>query len=75
MSSCLLLIVPLCHAYGRLKNRIFEFSVDRGMELLSTCPWFKSEVDTRNSQEESNITATLGRWLYSILNVKSLFGQ
>jgi hypothetical protein len=34
-------------------------SVDRGMELLSTRPWFKSEVDTRNSQEESNITATL----------------
>jgi hypothetical protein len=29
------------------------------MELLSTRPWFKSEVDTRNSVEESNITATL----------------
>jgi hypothetical protein len=30
-------------------------SVDRGMELLSTRMWFKSEVDTRNSREESNI--------------------
>jgi hypothetical protein len=34
-------------------------SVDRGMELLSTRPWFKSEVDTRNLREESNITANL----------------
>jgi hypothetical protein len=34
-------------------------SVDRGMELLSTRPWFKSEVDTQNSREESNITTTL----------------
>jgi hypothetical protein len=35
-------------------------SVDRWMELLSTRTWFKYEVDTRNSREESNITATLG---------------
>jgi hypothetical protein len=34
-------------------------SVDGRMELLSTRPWFKSELDTRNSREESNITATL----------------
>jgi hypothetical protein len=34
-------------------------SVDREMELLSTRPWLKSEVDSRNSLEESNITATL----------------
>jgi hypothetical protein len=34
-------------------------SVDGGMELLSTRPWLKSKVDTRNSREESNITATL----------------
>jgi hypothetical protein len=33
--------------------------VDGRMEFLSTRPWFKSELDTRNSREESNITATL----------------
>jgi hypothetical protein len=44
--------------------------VDGGMELLSTRPWFKSEVDTRNSREESNITATLESHLVSQIKPK-----
>jgi hypothetical protein len=37
-------------------------TVDRGMKLHLTRPWFKSKVDTRNSREEYNITATLVGW-------------
>jgi hypothetical protein len=50
-------------------------SVDGRMEFLLMRPWFKSELDTQNSREESNIMATLAPWVCLQLGLANLFGS
>jgi hypothetical protein len=50
-------------------------SVDGRMELLLMRLCFKSELDTRNSREESNIMATLAPWVCLQLGLANVFGS
>jgi hypothetical protein len=59
-------IIPIKNLLINRQPKLRLASVDGGIELLSTRPWFKSEVVSWNSREESNITATLVQMIIKI---------